>query len=352
MQTNLSFVTAFFCISAFIFNLSAQQLNNSHIAFTIPEKDLLPESIAYDSIKNEFYIGSTRKGKIIKVSKDGSQRDFILPKQDGLWMIIGMKIDPERRHLWVCSSGGDNLEGYTQKDDKEGRPAGVFKFNLDTGVLINKYVLDTPGEVHFFNDLEIAKNGDVYITHMFSEHAIYKISNAENSLQKVFASKTTPYPNGIALSDDESKLYIAHAEGIAVMNISTKKATQLQVPEGVKVTRRESIDGLYFYKNSLIGIQPDINMVQQFELDPSGSKIKVATPLEVNHPMMNNPTTGELIKDQLYYVANAQFGSFNEDGSLFPMEKLYEVCILQLNLEKQSSSVPYINKKSKNEPHE
>ncbi|MBQ4822014.1 SMP-30/gluconolactonase/LRE family protein [Aquimarina sp. MMG016] len=343
MRVYPSFAIIFLCIAFSFFKMPAQSLNNSHIAFTIPEKDLLPESIAYDSIKNEFYIGSTRKGKIIKISKDGLQKDFVLPKQDGLWMIIGLKVDAKRRHLWVCSSGGDNLEGYTLKDDKEGRPAGVFKFNLDTGKLIKKYVLNTSKEVHFFNDLVISKQGDVYITHMFSEHSIYKISSTEDRLKKIISSDAIAYPNGITLSDDESKLYIAHSGGIATMNTSNNKIKQLQIPEGLKISKKESIDGLYFYNHALIGIQPDINTVQQFQLDNSGNKIIDSTPLEVNHPMMNNPTTGEIAEDMFYYISNAQFGSFNDDGSLFPPEKLYEVCILRLHLK---------NDNSKNEPPE
>ncbi|WP_109301783.1 SMP-30/gluconolactonase/LRE family protein [Aquimarina sp. AU474] len=312
-------------------------LNNSSIAFTIPEKDLLPESIAYDSLKNEFYIGSTRKGKIIKVSKDGSKKVFITPKKEGLWMIIGMEIDSKRRHLWVCSSGGDNLEGYTLKDDKEGRPAGVFKFDLNTGKLINKYILDIPGEIHFFNDIVINKNGDAYITHMFSEHALYTIPKEQDQLTKVFSSTTIKYPNGITFSGDESQIFIAHAEGVSVYNIKNRKTLALEVPEHIKISKRESIDGLYYYKNSLIGIQPDSKTVQQFKLNKTGSKILSAKPLEVNHPMMNNPTTGEIIKDKFYYVANAQFGSFNKDGSLFSSDKLYEVCILKLPLQHHQS---------------
>ncbi|GAA4276567.1 SMP-30/gluconolactonase/LRE family protein [Aquimarina mytili] len=334
MQSIPSFAIIILFSIGFIFKVPAQNLNNSNIAFTVPEKDLLPESIAYDSIKNEFYIGSTRKGKIIKISKDGLQKDFILPKQAGLWMIIGIKIDANRRHLWVCSSGGDNLIGYTRKDDKEGRPSGIFKFNLDTGKLIKKYVLDIPGEVHFFNDLEITKSGDVYITHMFSEHALYKIAQDNDQLKKVMVFDDIKYPNGLALSNDEAKLYIAHSDGISVMDLADKNINIIGLPEGLKIARKESIDGLYFYDNSLIGIQPDINTVQQLVMNKSGTEIIEARPLEINHPMMNNPTTGELVNDMFYYVANAQFGSFNEDGSLFSKEKLYEVCILKLHLKK------------------
>ena len=345
MRSYISYIIPLLSILS-VLDLTAQSpktvINTSHIAFTIPEKDLLPESMAYDAIKNEFYVGSTRKGKIIRVQKDGSRQVFVAPKQEGLWMVIGIKVDAQRRHLWVCSSGGDNLEGYTLKDNKEGRPAGIFKFDLDSGKLIKKYVLDTTGEVHFFNDLVIAKNGDVYITHMFSEHAIYKISKTEDRLEKILASDHIKYPNGIALSDDESKLYIAHSDGISFYTIKDQKIQPVQTPEGLQIARKESIDGLYYHNNSLIGVQPDINTVQRFKLNETGSRIVSATPLEVNHPMMNNPTTGEIIQDTFYYVANAQFGSFNEDGSLFSPEKLYEVCILQLPLHHQS----------KNEHHE
>ncbi|MCK8523110.1 SMP-30/gluconolactonase/LRE family protein [Aquimarina sp. D1M17] len=331
----------------FMHSISAQEqpniINNSNIAFTVAEKDLLPESIAYDTLKNQFYIGSTRKGKIIRVLPNGTHENFILPKQYGLWMIIGMEIDVERRHLWVCSSGGSNLEGYNYKDNIEGRPAGIFKFDLDSGKLIKKYVLNNPGEVHFFNDIVVAQNGDVYITHMFTKHGLYKITSKKDILENVFFSNTYKFPNGLTLSQDESKLFIAHSNGISIYDITQQKTKEIEVPKEINISKNHSIDGLYYYNNSLIGIQPDLNTVLQFKLDKTGSKILSADPLEVNHPMMNNPTTGEVINGSLYYVANAQFGSFNKDGSLFSSEKLYEVCILQLPLDIHQS---------KNEHHE
>ncbi|WP_273565842.1 SMP-30/gluconolactonase/LRE family protein [Maribacter halichondriae] len=218
------------------------------------------------------------------------------------------------------------------KDEEQGRPAGIFKFNLDNGKLIKKFLLDAPGEVHFFNDLVVNSAGDVFISHMFSESSIYKISNDNDQLAILYSSDIIKYPNGITLSDDESKLYVAHSEGIAVVDISNGKISPIQIPEGLKISHRESIDGLYYFNNSLIGIQPDIRTVQQFHLDSTGTSILKSTLLEVNHPMMNNPTTGELVDDTFYYIANAQFGSFNEDGSLFSIERLYEPTILKVKI--------------------
>ncbi len=322
-----------FLFSNTIISQEEKAVNNSSIAFTVNEKDLLPESIAYDEATHNFYITSTRKGKIVKVSKDGKAEDYITSKQDGLWMAIGLQIDSKRRLLWVCSTGGDNLIDYYLKDDVDGRPAGIFKFNLDTGKLIKKYTLEDTGIVHFFNDLSVTKEGDVYVTHTFKEHAIYKIAANRDVLEKAYTADFIKYPNGITLSDDETKLFVAHAEGIAVIDLKIHSVKALEVPETLKVTRRESIDGIYFYKNTLIGLQPDIKTVQQFILDKDFSKITASKLLEVNHPMMDYPTTGELVADEFYYVANSQFGKFNKDGSLFSMDKLYQPVVLKLKLE-------------------
>ncbi|GAB5401080.1 MAG: hypothetical protein Aureis2KO_26650 [Aureisphaera sp.] len=333
MSKFLSLLISFLMCHSLVFSQNEKQkINNSFIAFAIAEKDLLPESIAYDPVHRDFFMGSTRKGKVIKISEDGTSSEYITPKSNGLWMTVGLKIDAQRRVLWVCSSGGENLEGYNLKDDSEGRPAGVFKYDLDSGKLINKFTLEDKGGIHFFNDLVIAKNGDVYITHMFKEHAIYKISSSNNTLQKYNTSSIVKYPNGITLSNDESKLYIAHAEGIAYIELKNGIAKEVKVPSNLKIKHRESIDGLYFYKNSLIGVQSDIGTIQQFHLNEAKDEIVSTELLEVNHPMMDHPTTGEIINDHFYYIANAQFGSFSEDGSLYPMEQLYEPIILKVKL--------------------
>ncbi|WP_436517476.1 SMP-30/gluconolactonase/LRE family protein [Ekhidna sp. To15] len=327
---NLAFI--FFFTSLVCLSQPPVRINNSFIAFTIPEKDLLPESIAYDPQQQAFFVSSTRKGKVIKIDSNGNVSDFITPKQDGLWMTIGMKVDAQRRVLWVCSSGGDNLVDYNLKDETDGRPAGIFKFDLNSGALIDKYVFSEKGQVHFINDLTInKKNGDIYFTHMFDKHAIYKLAwNQEPEL--FITTKALPYPNGIAIKEDK-KLFVAHSNGISSIDIQSKKITQLSIPEGQNISKRASIDGLYYYKWSLIGVHPDISTVSQMDLNDNGDGIKQMQTLEKNHPLMMNPTTGVLVQNQFYYLANAQFGSFNEDGTLWPMEQLFEPIILKVTID-------------------
>ena len=65
----------------------------STVAFEIPERDLLPESIAHDPADGSFYVGSMHKRKIVQIAANRSMRDFVTSGADGL----GMKVDPRRR---------------------------------------------------------------------------------------------------------------------------------------------------------------------------------------------------------------------------------------------------------------
>ncbi len=306
------------------------QTSNSTVAFTISKNDLLPESVAYDENTKAFYVGSTRNGSITKIDKQGRQSQFVESGEFGQWMVIGIKIDSDRNELWFCSSGGGNLVGYSKKDDKEGRPAGIFRVDLSSGKLIKKYTLEKEGEVHFFNDLVIARNGDVYVTHMFKDPAIYKIAQGSDKLELFVESDVIKYPNGITLSANQSILFVAHAEGLARLDIDTKTVINLSVPEGEKVKYRESIDGLYYYKWSLIGIQADLNTVKRYYLNPDGNGIQEVKTLDSNHFKMDHPTTGVIVGSEFYYVANAQFQKVAEDGSI--QQELSTPTILKLKL--------------------
>lgn len=328
-----------FVFLAALFSFGAQQqppaeripINRSFIAFTIPEKDLLPESVAYDPVEQAFYVGSTRKGKIVKVDKQGKISDFIAPRQAqeyGLWMVIGIKVDAARRVLWVNSSYGENLIGYQKRDNS---PAGVFKFDLRTGKLIKKYLLER--DTHFCNDLTLNERGDVFISHMFRESAIYRIAAERDELELFAKPENFTEPNGLTLSADGRTLFVATDEGVSAIDVASKARQQLTAPADVSL---KGIDGLYFHRNTLIAVHPGRRVVRRYFLDAAMKSVTRAETLEANHPMMNVPTTGVIVGDQFYYVANAQFGSFDKDGSLFPTERLFEPVILKVNLKEEA----------------
>ena len=297
--------------------------HESQLAFYLAEKDLLPESVAFDPKDGSFYVGSTRKGKIVRVDAKGAARDFIAPRQDGLWMVIGIKVHPTRRTLWACSFDGSNLEGYKAGNTNG---SGVFAFNLDTGKLIRKWVLDAPGEVHGFNDLTLTRGNDAYVTHMFAEPAIYRITQKDQKLELFMKTDGLTDINGITMSPDERTLFVAGNEGVQAIDIASRKARLITPSEGQPMG---TIDGLYYYKGGLLGVRG--TSINVYQLDDAATRVVVTNIIEKDHPLMNIPTNGVLVGDEFYYVANAQFDAVKPDGTLHT-DRLTESAILKLKL--------------------
>ncbi len=297
---------------------------SSTVAFFLDEKDLLPESVAYDPKDKSFYVGSTRKGKVVRYDAKGNVTDFIAPRQDGLWSVIGIKVNPTRRVLWVCSFDTENLEGHQPGDT---RASGVFAFNLDTGKLIRKWTLEAPGEVHAFNDVVVTRGNDAYVTHMFDEAAVYRINDKKQELEVFARPAGLKDPNGITITPNEATLFVAGADGIYVIDRATGTSRQLQPALNDPI---EGIDGLYYYRGSLLAVH--MTSIRRHRLDEKNTRVVSTDVLEVDHPLFDVPTTGVIVGSDFYYIANGQFRAVQQDGSLLPMDQLNEPAILKLHL--------------------
>lgn len=307
----------------------------SRLTFTIKEPDLIPEGITFDSRKKLFYVGSTYLRKIISLDEKGNVKDFIGEAQDNLRGVLGMRVDEKRRVLWAISShlgNGMPIKNDATEKDYIGH-SEVFKYNLETGKLIKKYVLKNEPDKHFLNDLVIAANGDVYLTDTIYG-AIYFISAQSDELMEFSRFEKNTYPNGIDLSPDKKRLFVALDGKIAVVDLLSRKITILGISPDVKIG---GIDGMYFYKNSLITIQPfdKSKTLVRYYLNKQHDTIIKAETIEANHSLFNQPTTGVIVRKDFYYFANSQLQQFRRmfqpDGS-FDKSKLSDVYILKVRL--------------------
>jgi hypothetical protein len=314
----------------------------SAVAFTLPEREFLPEGIAWDPVSGDFFVSSVRLRKIVRVGADGRVSDFSRP-EDGLWAVLALKIDPRRRRLWACSAALPEMAGFSP--ELRGRTA-MFRYDLTTGALVRTYQLPEGGgdraakeaprpeerggaTSHAFNDLEIDARGDVYISDSLSS-ALYLITEPRDELELFLEPGRFRSPNGLALSKDGRRLYVADYGGeIAIVDPETKAVSALEHPADVPLW---GIDGLVRYGRSLMAIQNGIRpyRVVRLDLDRSGRRVKRGTILELDHPKYVAPTLGVMDGGALYYVANAQWDSFDWDGTLWPVERLYAPVILKL----------------------
>ena len=318
-------------------NKNKETINKSEVAFTITEKDLVPEGIAFDSNTSTLYLSSAYKRKILSIDKNENVKDFKSEAEDDLWSTWGMEVDEPRNHLWVLSaSTSRGMKLNKPIDQKDYGKSKVYKYDLSTGNLIKIYNYDAKGEEHFFNDLTVNKSGDVFITESLTSK-IYKISKDKDELELLYdADQMFFFLNGLALNEDETKLFVASSEGVSVLDFETLNWQLLQIPQNVCL---EGIDGMTFYKNTLICQQSSHpnNSVMQYTLDESGYKIIDYKILEANNPLFDSATTGEIGGDYYYYIANSQVRSafeWSKNGpeKIKPLDQLKDVVILKVKI--------------------
>lgn len=285
------------------------------VAFIIPEKDLVPEGITYNKNTKTFYVGSIHKKKVISIDDKRKIKDYIISGQDGMGEVIGIHVDHKRRHLWVCNNEGENIAG---------GKSNVHLYDLESGVLIRKYEVQNENELHFFNDIKVLASGAAYITDTYAG-AIYKMEPSTWAIEEFIKSDRLQYCNGITASPDEKKLIVSTHRGLISVDVSSKEINRIDA-QGYLVIA----DGLYQHKNSLIAIQNvffPISVVQ-FKLDPTLNSITEPLTLVVDHPVFDVPTTGVVVDDYFYFIANSQMMN-REGGKIKSAEMLKEVVIMR-----------------------
>ena len=296
-------------------------VSRSTLAYQISEKDLIPEGLAYDTATHKLYLSSLNKHKILEIEPSGRFRDFISSGQDGIWQTLGMKVDQKTGSLWVCSA---------QDSGPDVGSAGVFHYDLKSGKLIKKYLADR-NEQHLFNDLVVSSTGDVYLTDSTAGR-VYQILHNKDALEEMSDFKRLSYPNGIALSDDQSKLYVAHFNGgLTVLDLKSHQTKLVNRPKGGTLA---GIDGLYVWRGTLVGVQNGIGAprVAQFTLNKAGDGIEAIKILENRSRYLEIPTTGALVERDLYLIANSQLRTLHE-GKIIDPAKLKPVYILKMKVQ-------------------
>jgi sugar lactone lactonase YvrE len=268
----------------------------------ITERDLIPEGTAYDPKNNRVFISSMYKRKIIAIEQSGKYYDFIETGADDLWSVFGMEVDTLRNKLWVISTKGNSIPTYPAILDDRWQ-SRLYCYDLTSKKLIEIYKVNAKiTDALGFNDLTVAKNGDVYITESLNSK-VYVLKNGTLTIVEFIQPNAFTFLNGITLSNDNETLFVASTEGLLRIDVKTKT---YKVLKSEFTTVPGPIDGLTFFKNSLIAHQGTLirRLYLNSVLDSIvGQKV-------VDDQNLNSSTTGEIGEDGwYYYIANSQIRS-------------------------------------------
>ena len=296
-------------------------VSTSRIAFRISDKELIPEGIAWDAKTGDFFVGSLFRRKIVRVSADGRASDFAASGTEGLQDVLGMKVDAERRLLWVC----------TAASPRAGAAAGssaLFKYDLATDRLVKAYWVENKEGKHLLNDVALTAAGEVFVTDSDAA-TVWRLAPEGDALEVFVGPGTLLYPNGIALSSDEKRLYVADfKQGLSVLDVATKASRPLPFSAGVSTA---GIDGLYAVGGDLLAVQNGAgrDRIVRYRLDPTGGSIQKLEVLESRNPFFRTPTTGVVTSDGFVYLANPNLEALDDDGNVKKDARLEEVVVLR-----------------------
>ncbi|MDX1394285.1 MAG: SMP-30/gluconolactonase/LRE family protein [Gemmatimonadota bacterium] len=265
---------------------------------------MIPEGIAHDPVDGVFYVGSTWHRNIVRVDgADDAQQEFFAGVDHGVWGIVGMRVDPERRLLWFASShAGDGMPMIDMHPTFEGR-TGLFAVDLETGALRHRTVLPRPG---FLNDVVVARDGTVYVTDSAGDAVLRRTDG--DDLETFADLSEWGGANGIDITPDERFMFVAVGRGVVRVDMASGDPDPIARDTAIAGV----IDGLYFRDGALIVVQPYEagRYVTRLDLDGSLSTIVREVPILEDHPLIDQPTTAAIVGPDLYVISNSHLQTF------------------------------------------
>ena len=296
------------------------RLDYAPTAFEIADRTLIPEGIAYDAHTKDFFLGSISQKRIVRVGAGNVVTSFAGPSSE-IDPILGLAVDSPRRTLYAVSTSALTDAGEARRRN------AVLAFDVDNGRLLRR--VDIPA-ARQLNDVAVARGGRVFASDSTSG-AIYEIP-AEGDVRELVAPNVVRGSNGLAVSPDARRLYVAHSTGIASVDIARGTVKRMAIPERETVA---AIDGLYEWQGQLIGVQnlTTPGRVILMALSPDGETItKVQTLLSHHHNVLYEPTTGVVTERGFFLLAATGVTHYNRAGEIERQDALHKPAVLRIPL--------------------
>jgi hypothetical protein len=281
-------------------------VHQARVAFTIQQTDLFPEGIVADLGKPGFYMGSMYYKKIVHITQTGEVSDFVKPGLYNLGPVGGVHLDPSDHSVWAAA------------DPLGDHPSELLHFDSD-GKLLERFSAPGPGP-HDLNDLVLRDSREIYVTDTYANQ-VYRFDRKAHTFSAVAFPRPIFYPNGITLSDDGNFLYAADMLGVIRVDLRNSQAQDVIVGQHYTLA---GIDGLYWYHGGLVGVQYGAGAyrIMQWHLSADGLHVTSAKFLEYRTVLVKDPTTGAIVGDNFYFMANTGIDNLDDDGRIVDRAKL------------------------------
>jgi hypothetical protein len=267
-----------------------------------------PAGIAYDGVSRRFIVGD-RDGRRLTVVDEFSQHvaNLASAQSAGFGQIAALEIDTRQGNLWVVSSDA------APADNANGTAAAarttLHKLQLISGRVLQSFALPDRLGAARFADVAVTADSTVLALDDLGQR-IFRLRSRAADLE--VAASLKERPSTIAPASD-TLAYVATADGIVAVDLSTKAVTALKAARGVDLAH---MSRLRWHKGSLVGIQQSDNAYRavRITLDSTGRRATRQQVLDAALPT-SDPTAATIAGGVLYYLASG-------DGSEMVIRKI------------------------------
>lgn len=296
-----------------------QPIVHSDTASVLPDRTLHLEGLAFE--KPFFYGTAIHERKLVRFNSSATKYSKI---SNELPSFFGIEIDRQRKLIWTTVSPIKEMRDYDST-----LHSYACGYDMASLVLKKKFITPT-SHARILGDITIDKKGRLFISD--SQNNEILTQGVNDTLEIFWKSDEVVSLQGITLSEDERYLFFAdYMNGIYRLDLKTKMHTKIR---NVKEPPLKGVDGLEFYKGSLIAIQNGVYplRVVRYFLNSSMDSVTGYEIIDWNHPAFNEPTNGTIVDNVLYYIANSQWTGYDENGIQKPSSELQDIVILKYSL--------------------
>lgn len=289
-------------------NLNSVEIHDE-VFLQIEAAELHPESfvILPDST---ILIGSIREKRIVVVNSQGKYVHWL----ETPYGVTGMKLSKDERTLWVATAATSEMLGY--ESSMKGTSV-VLQVDLLTGLIIQGLEYNDSA---FVGDIEPDNEQRLWVSNSMEAYLSRDDTDTSQYLgafTRLAYDLTENFFNiqGLTLTDDERYLYFSdYIRGLFRVDIEEGDINQIFAPESSIL---KGIDGLYFYKNSLLAIHNGTKpyKVVQYFLSEDGAFIELERVINRGGESLGEPTLGQIKEGYFYYLANSPLQAY-ENGEL------------------------------------
>jgi DNA-binding beta-propeller fold protein YncE len=284
-------------------------LARSHVRATLPDSTFWPEGVDADPRTGALYVASVNHRTIAEITADGHSRELLARDRKDIAAIFGVRVDTARNVLWATTSAYHQIPGYIPADSAT---AALLEIRIADGKILNRWDAPVAPNGRVLGDLAIGPHGDVFLTD--SNHPVmYWLHSGRGALDSIVSTSFSSL-QGLAPTPDGKAVYLAdYSRGFFRVDLATRAITHVDEPAG---TSTHGCDGILWYRGAIIAVQNGASpaRIMRFDLDSTGRRFTRAVILDQNSLIADEPTIGTLSGDDFVYVANSQWGKYDDAG--------------------------------------